>query len=94
MQKKKEIERCDLFTALCKTDLDLVAVKEFRFHPKRMWRFDYAIPDEKIALEVEGGVWSQGRHTRPKWKWKPKIEDTEFIKQEKSTTKIRTKWKP
>lgn len=55
----------DFFTTLCKTDLHVLCVKEYRFHPKRLWRFDYALPDYKIALEVEGGVWTQGRHTRP-----------------------------
>lgn len=54
----------DVFTTICKTDLNVECIKEFRFHPKRLWRFDYAIPDHKIALEVEGGVWTNGRHTR------------------------------
>ena len=39
-------------------------VPEFRFAPPRKWRFDYAWPPEKVALEIEGGVWTQGRHTR------------------------------
>lgn len=39
-------------------------VAEHRFHPTRRWRFDYAWPEHKIALEVEGGVWTGGRHTR------------------------------
>ncbi len=39
-------------------------VREHRFHPVRRWRFDYAWPEEKVALEVEGGVWTGGRHTR------------------------------
>lgn len=56
----------DLFTTLCKSDLSVDCVKEFRFHPVRKWRFDYAIPEHKIALEVEGGVWTGGRHTSPK----------------------------
>lgn len=38
---------------------------EHRFHPPRRWRFDLAWPDQKLAVEVEGGVWLGGRHTRP-----------------------------
>ena len=39
-------------------------ITEHKFHPTRKWRFDYCWIDEKIALEVEGGVWTNGRHTR------------------------------
>lgn len=41
-------------------------VTEHRFHPKRRWRFDFAWPAYRIAVEVEGGVYSKGRHTRAK----------------------------
>ncbi len=37
---------------------------EFRFATPRRWRFDYAWPSVKIALEIDGGVYTQGRHTR------------------------------
>lgn len=37
---------------------------EYRFHPTRMWRFDLCWPDQMLAVEVQGGVWSRGRHTR------------------------------
>ncbi|HXG10564.1 MAG TPA: hypothetical protein VNK04_12450 [Gemmataceae bacterium] len=39
-------------------------VREYRFAPPRFWRFDYAWPAERIALEVEGGIWVRGRHVR------------------------------
>ncbi|MBE3139168.1 MAG: hypothetical protein IMZ53_01140 [Thermoplasmata archaeon] len=37
---------------------------EYKFHPFRKWRFDFAFPEILFALEIEGGVWSKGRHTR------------------------------
>ena len=37
---------------------------EFRFHPTRKWRFDFAWPERKLALEVQGAIFTQGRHTR------------------------------
>lgn len=39
-------------------------VPEFRFHPKRRWRFDRAWPERLIAVEIDGGIWTGGRHTR------------------------------
>ena len=41
-----------------------VPVGEYRFAPPRRWRFDYAWPDLKLAVEVDGGIWTRGRHTR------------------------------
>jgi very-short-patch-repair endonuclease len=43
---------------------NIPVVKEYRFHQKRRWRFDFAIPQYKIAIEYEGGVYSKGRHVR------------------------------
>ena len=37
--------------------------REFRFCERR-WRFDFAWANKKIALEVEGSVFTGGRHTR------------------------------
>jgi very-short-patch-repair endonuclease len=49
-----------------KQDTGLNAVYEYRFHPVRKWRFDVAFPKQRVALEIEGAVWTQGRHTRGK----------------------------
>jgi len=37
---------------------------EYYFLPDRRFRFDFAWPKKMLALECEGGVWTQGRHTR------------------------------
>lgn len=35
--------------------------REYRFHPERKWRFDFAWPEHRLAIEVNGGG-SRGRH--------------------------------
>lgn len=43
--------------------------REFRFHPHRAFRFDFAWPHlpcgRRLAVEIEGGLHSGGRHVRP-----------------------------
>lgn len=41
-------------------------VAEHKFHEKRRWRFDFANLETKTAIEIEGGIFSNGRHTRGK----------------------------
>lgn len=38
--------------------------REYVFARPRRWRFDFAWPAHMVALEVEGGIYSGGRHTR------------------------------
>jgi hypothetical protein len=40
-------------------------VLEYKFHPTRKWRFDIALPNKMIAIEIEGGTWVLGRHNNP-----------------------------
>ena len=39
-------------------------VAEYRFAPPRKWRFDFAWEVHRLALEVQGGIFTNGRHTR------------------------------
>lgn len=32
---------------------------EYRFHPERKWRFDFAWPSIRVAVEYEGGIFRQ-----------------------------------
>jgi very-short-patch-repair endonuclease len=38
--------------------------REYRFCPDRRWRFDFAVPEKFIGIEIEGGTWASGRHNR------------------------------
>jgi hypothetical protein len=33
---------------------------------RRRWRFDFAWPEQLVAVELEGGIWTGGAHTRGK----------------------------
>lgn len=37
--------------------------REYVFAKPRKFRFDFAWPDRKIGLEIEGGTWGKSRHT-------------------------------
>lgn len=54
------------FRLLCSTNGLPLPTCEHQFHPTRKWRFDYAWTEERVALECDGGAWTQGRHTRGK----------------------------
>lgn len=37
---------------------------EYLFHNERKWRWDVCWPHALVALEVQGGIFVQGRHSR------------------------------
>jgi very-short-patch-repair endonuclease len=54
----------DTFLRLVLPDL-AEPVREYQFYADRLWRFDRAWPEERVAVEMEGGTYGQGRHVRP-----------------------------
>ena len=38
--------------------------REFRFHPTRRWRADFAHLPSRTLIEIEGGIYVNGRHNR------------------------------
>lgn len=44
---------------------DAKAEREYQFAPPRRWRFDFAWPSRRIAIEVEGVSFGRGRHQHP-----------------------------
>lgn len=68
---KKERKKVSELTSVFKPTLDLFGstkakayVQEYKFHPIRAWRFDFAWPGSKLAVECDGGQWlaGGGRH--------------------------------
>ena len=50
-------------TRLC-VDMNLkLPIAEYYFFKGRKWRFDFAWPAVKVAIEIDGGILSGGRHT-------------------------------
>ena len=47
-------------------DTPYTPMAEYKFHPERRWRFDYAFPAQRLAVEFDGGQWVAhgGRHNR------------------------------
>jgi very-short-patch-repair endonuclease len=58
------VARTFVFIRLCELYGIPAPIQEHRFHPVRKWRWDFAWPEHKLALEVDGGVWVGGKHGR------------------------------
>jgi hypothetical protein len=41
-----------------------VPTREYVFASPRRWRFDFCFIEKKLAVEIEGGIFTMGAHTR------------------------------
>ena len=55
-----EREFADLWVALF-PECDLYS--EYRFHPKRKFRLDFAHIPSKVGIEIQGAIWTLGAHS-------------------------------
>jgi hypothetical protein len=62
-KRKNDAQRESFITLLIAAGLP-APTPEYRFAADRKWKFDFGWPAHKVALEVEGGIWIQGRHSR------------------------------
>lgn len=64
-KKKTPTETCvPLLVMQCKALGLPTPVTEWVFHPTRLWRIDLAFPDYRVGVEIQGGGWINGRHSR------------------------------
>lgn len=58
----------DVYTQVLRKEIGVEVVREYQFDTVRRFRFDYAILEPKIAIEIDGGLWIDGggRHNRAK----------------------------
>ena len=60
------IKSDDMFTRICKSLKIEKPEPEHKFVKDRRWRIDYAWPSIKLGVELEGGIYTKGRHVRGK----------------------------
>lgn len=58
------LERRFALSLMARCGRALLPVTQHRFHATRRWRFDFAWPSLKLAVEIQGGTWIRGRHAR------------------------------
>lgn len=59
-------ERSFLYYWTILRTLEIEPVSEYQFDTNRKWRFDFAFLVSHVAVEIEGGLYLNGRHVQAK----------------------------
>lgn len=62
---RKRQRRSSMMDGACEAHGLPIPVAEYHFHPTRKWAFDWLF-EGWLAVEIVGGVWVQGHHSRGK----------------------------
>jgi hypothetical protein len=70
LKEKERVKRIHTQFTDWLTTNKLAFLPEYHFNKSKQfgekdWRNDYFIPELNLAIEVEGGIWSNGGHLRP-----------------------------
>ena len=57
-------EKATLLLKFWLNECGVIYEEEYKFHPERNWRLDIAIPSPKLGFEIDGGIFTHGRHVR------------------------------
>lgn len=60
----KAMTREQTFLLMLKAQKIPTPILEYVFAPPRRFRLDYAWVEQKVGLEVDGGIWTGGAHGR------------------------------
>lgn len=64
---QERVRKYDLFTRFVESQIPgIKVVKEHMFALPRLWRFDYAILEHRIAIEQEGGAYKKRKYKNKK----------------------------
>ena len=53
----------DLYSKVLEARLGEECWAEWQFCKERKWRLDYSFPEWKVGIEIDGGLWTGGRHS-------------------------------
>lgn len=62
---REHLENQFLHILACQGDHFPAPVRQYQFAKPRKWAFDFSWVDQKVAVEIDGGLHIQGRHQRP-----------------------------
>lgn len=94
--KASKTSAADLFAFQLKA-AGITFEREHKFHPDRRWRFDFALhpPNPyhyKLAVEIDGGLFTNGGHTRGRARIGDMTKDVEAMLLGWRVLRVPTDW--